>query len=63
MYELISLLGALVVVILGAGFIGSQVCYSIGVEFDGGTWFLSVLIAVIVFGIPILLIIRHILKK
>lgn len=63
MYELISLLGALLVIILGAGFIGSQVCYSIGVEFDGGAWFLSVIITVIVLGIPLLLIIRHIFKK
>ncbi len=63
MYELISVIGALLVVILGAGFLGSQFCYALGIEFDGTAWFLSVLIAVIIFGIPLLLIMRHIFKK
>ena len=63
MYELISIIGAMLMVILGAGFIGSQFCYALGIEFDGGAWLLSVLIALIVFGIPLLLIMRHIFKK
>ncbi len=50
-------------IILGAGFIGSQVCYALNIEFDGGAWFLSVLIALVVFGIPLLLIMRYIFKK
>ncbi len=63
MFELIELLWALVVIILGAGFLGSMFCYVCDIEFDGGVWFLSVLIIIIIAGIPIWLIVRYIKKK
>ena len=60
---LIGLIVDLVIVILCAGFLGCMVCDSMGVEFDGGTWVLSVIVCFGLFGIPMGLVLRHIMKK
>ncbi len=60
---LISLIVDLVIVVLCAGFIGCMFCSDLGIEFDGGMWFLSVIVCVLVVGVPGWLLYRYIDKK
>ena len=60
---LITIIVSVLLVILGAGFLGSMICNTYGIEFDGTAWFISVLVAVVLVGIPLWLIFRQIWKK
>ena len=51
MFTFMSIIVDLVIVVLLIGFLSSMFCYDMGVEWDGGIWFLSVVIAVAIVGL------------
>ena len=62
-YLIIEIIVNIVLIVLGAGFLGSLFCSYLDVEFTGWMWFLSFLILLILFGIPIGLVMWYFHKK
>ena len=63
MFTFLSLIVDIVIVVLCIGFLSSMFCYDMGVEWDGGIWFLSVVITVAVVGLLMWLLYKFLNKK
>ena len=48
---IISFLVDLVIVVLAIGFLSNIFCSDLGMEWDGGVWFISVVITVVIVGL------------
>ena len=63
MFTFLSLIVDIVIVVLCVGFLSSMLCSDMGIEWNGGIWFLSVIIAVAIFGLLMWLLYKYMNKK